>query len=87
MVVCKAAASCPFFSGKAPVSEWLRYQYCHGNFAQCARHTVHESLGSEFVPADLFPNEQVRAHQILSRANLSRGSIRPVAAQRWQRNG
>lgn len=79
MVECQIAKQCPYYTardGQQAISAWLRSQYCRGNFAQCARHTVHEVMGQEYVPADLFPNEQARAHQILSRANLYRGGVR-----------
>lgn len=79
MVECRIAKKCPFFKaedGQQAISAWLRLQYCRGSFALCARHTVHEAMGQEFVPADLFPNEQVRAQKILSRENLYRGGVR-----------
>ena len=83
MAECKIAKSCPFYTGKdasqpAAVTNWLRTHYCRGNFAMCARHTVHEVMGMEYIPADLFPNEQVRAHEIVSSANRFRGGIRKV---------
>ena len=49
---------------------------CRGNFSLCARHAVHEALGQEHVPADLFPSEQVRVQQILGNANYQRGGLR-----------
>ena len=81
MADCKIAPNCPYYNGQATrqapnVSSWLRYQYCHGNFSLCARHAVHEALGQEHVPADLFPSEQVRVQQILGNAYYQRGGLR-----------
>jgi hypothetical protein len=81
MSECRIAKTCPFYNNQAnkqakSLSEWLRYQYCRGNYAMCARHTLHEAMGQDLVPADLYPNEQLRAQQILWRANLQRGGIR-----------
>jgi hypothetical protein len=84
MAECRIAKSCPFYTGQAidstaAISKWLRDHYCQGNSAICARHTIHEAIGQEFVPADLYPNEQVRAFQILSQANRHRGWSRKLA--------
>lgn len=83
MIECQIARSCPLYRGQkdsqtAAVSNWLKTQYCRGNFAMCARHTVHEAMGQEYIPADLFPNELIRANQILSQANRYKGSVRKV---------
>ncbi len=81
MAECKIAKNCPLYrsqanSQNAAVSNWLKNQYCRGNFAMCARHTVHEAMGLEFIPADLFPNERARAHEIVSQADRFRGAHR-----------
>ena len=88
MTECQIAKSCPFYTGKAQaqptssgfaaVSKWLRSNYCKGNFSMCARNTVVEAMGQEYLPADLFPNEQARAVQLISQANRLRGGIRKV---------
>lgn len=83
MIECQIAKSCPFYkksanSQQAAVSQWLKSQYCRGNFAMCARHTIHEAMGLEYVPADLFPNEVMRANQIVSQANRYKGSVRKI---------
>ncbi len=84
MTECQIARSCPLYRGQkdsqtAAVSNWLKTQYCRGNFALCARHAIHEAMGQEYVPADLFPNEQVRANQIVSQANRFKGGHRGIA--------
>jgi hypothetical protein len=83
MVECRIAKSCPFYTDQrgsqpANVRDWLRVHYCRGNFSMCARHTIHEAIGQEYIPTDLFPNELIRAHQILSQANRYRGGVRKV---------
>ncbi len=84
MAECKIAKNCPLYcsqtnSQTAAISKWLQSQYCRGNYAMCARHTVHEAMGLEFIPADLFPNELIRAHQIVSQADRFRGGHRKIA--------
>jgi len=81
MAECRIAKSCPLYRSQAnnqpaAVSNWLKTHYCRGNFAMCARHTIHEAIGQEFIPADLFPNEQARAYQIVSQANRVSGAHR-----------
>lgn len=83
MAECLIAKNCPFYkngtnSQMTAVSNWLKSHYCRGNFAMCARHTVHEAMGQEYIPADLYPNEQVRAYQIVSQANRYKGGIRKL---------
>lgn len=46
-------------------SELLKQQYCHGDWASCARCMIFQSLGREAVPFDLFPDEIDRAIEIL----------------------
>ncbi len=83
MTECRIAKSCPLYHSQAnnqasAVSNWLKSHYCRGNFALCARHTIHEAIGQEYVPADLFPNEQARAQQIVSQADRFKGGRRKV---------
>ncbi len=83
MAECRIAKSCPLYHSQAnsqasAVSNWLKTHYCRGNFALCARHTIHEAIGQEYVPADLFPNEQARAQQIVAQADRYRGGRRKV---------
>ncbi len=82
MAECQIAKNCPLYRSDATsqsVSRWLKSHYCRGNFVLCARHTVHEAMGQEYVPADLFPNEQIRAHEIVSQADRFRGGHRKIA--------
>jgi hypothetical protein len=81
MAECKIAKSCPLYRSEtnsqgAAVSNWLKNHYCRGNYAMCARHTVHEAIGQEFIPADMYPNEQARAIQIVSQADRFKGAHR-----------
>ncbi len=84
MAECRIAKNCPLYRSQPnnqanAVSNWLRTHYCQGNFSMCARHTIHEAMGQEYVPADLFPNEQARANQIVSQANRFKGGHRGIA--------
>jgi hypothetical protein len=81
MAECKISKNCPLYQNQtnsqtAAVSTWLKNHYCKGNFAICARHTVHEAIGQEYIPSDLFPNERARAAQIVSQADRSKGALR-----------
>jgi hypothetical protein len=39
--------------------------YCQQDFEKCARYQVVQRLGREFVPPNLYPNEQERAGQLI----------------------
>ena len=69
---CPNVKKCPFFHGmleKMPATaEILKEEYCLGKgrpYTECARYMVASTLGKEFVPKDLFPNQQDRARKII----------------------
>lgn len=83
---CPKLAGCPFYQEKMPLESGLgalyRKGYCETDNSKCARHIVATSLGPQYVPADLYPNMNKRAEQIIAEnsaktkpANLSSGTI------------
>jgi hypothetical protein len=68
-VDCECLGNCPFFHDRMKnmptASELLKQQYCHGDWASCARCMIFQDLGREAVPFDLFPDETDRAIEIL----------------------
>lgn len=74
MAECDKLKTCPFFSDKMiampAVTGLMKQTYCLGDKTQCARYQV--ASGGLQVPLDLFPNDTVRAREILreARANL-----------------
>jgi hypothetical protein len=65
MAECERLDECPFFNDRLlnmpPVAEAMKRRYCMRNYTQCARYIVKLSLGRRYVPADLFPNDIIRA--------------------------
>lgn len=71
MPECPSLAKCPFFNDQmrelSAIKELLKRKYCLHDNSLCARFLVSMSLGREFVPADLIPNQEDRARQLISR--------------------
>ena len=69
MAECEFLASCDFRGQMLRCSlefaKDLEEAYCKGEYSQCAGHTVASVLGSESVPAALFPFETARAARIV----------------------
>jgi hypothetical protein len=70
MADCEMLATCLFFHDKLrdmPLqAEFFKDLYCRGNSSICARYLVIKELGPQAVPADLFPNHEAKARQILA---------------------
>jgi hypothetical protein len=66
---CECLAGCPFFHDKMEnmpaMADIFKKRYCLGDSLTCARHRVFEARGREFVPMDLFPNDNEYAETIL----------------------
>lgn len=66
---CECIEGCPFFNDKIDdmptLASMYKNKYCKGFFDDCARHIIFEKLGKNFVPVDLFPNEQDKATKVL----------------------
>jgi hypothetical protein len=73
MAECECLPRCPFFNDRMAelpaISQLLKKRYCLGDRMDCARHMVFARVGSEKVPADLYPTQVERVPQILARAN------------------
>ena len=72
MIECPILEKCPFFNDKMvnmpSITTWLKKQYCNNDsYYNCARYSVRSALGPEGVPINLFPNEQIRAKEILQK--------------------
>lgn len=48
-------------------SEIMKNMFCMGKYAECARYLVYKKYGSENVPNDLFPNEYIRARDLINK--------------------
>jgi hypothetical protein len=77
---CEKLPTCIFFNDHMEnmpgVAELLKNQYCRGAFEDCARHRVAHQLGGAGVPKDLFPNDSVRATNLLREAADAAGTPR-----------
>lgn len=67
---CECLKGCIFFNDKmkdvGAVGAMYKKRYCTGDSSMCARYMVFKKLGKASVPADLYPNQQDRAKQILT---------------------
>lgn len=71
MPECPRLVRCPFFNDKLQsmpaIANMAKASYCRsGLFETCARFRVAHALGSEAVPANLFPDQIERAESILN---------------------
>jgi len=71
MADCECLPKCPFFNdnmSKMPaISNLLKKKFCQGDKSDCARHMVFRSVGKEFVPKDLYPNDNNTALEIIKK--------------------
>ncbi len=69
MAACENLAKCPFYQGSMQMDSGLgamyKKKFCEGDKMLCARYKVATTLGKEFVPADLYPNMDARADEII----------------------
>lgn len=74
MADCPMLAKCPFFhdrmAGMDAMASTMKMVYCRGSNRNCARWMVFNGLGPQAMPPDLFPDQGVRARQILGKASL-----------------
>jgi hypothetical protein len=70
MADCKYIEKCPFFHDKMQnmpsMANTYKKNFCQGDYEACARYMVCSSLGKPSVPADLFPNQQAKAKEIIA---------------------
>lgn len=78
---CECLPDCPFFNDRMKnmptMAEVLKQRFCHDDWESCARCMIFTSLGRVAVPADLFPDETARAHEILRSAGIEPAAGRP----------
>lgn len=70
MSECQCLPKCIFFNDKMAdmpsMADSMKKRYCLGDNTHCARYMVFVAKGRDNVPADLFPNNDVRAQKILA---------------------
>jgi len=66
---CEWLGTCPFFNdkmqGMPTTAQLAKNRYCCGTFNECSRYIVRAALGKEHVPADMFPDQQKRAKDLI----------------------
>jgi len=69
---CELLEKCVFFNDKMgnmpSTASVIKMRYCMEDSSGCARYLVCKALGRENVPADLFPNQEDRARQLIASA-------------------
>lgn len=72
---CELLGGCLFFNDEMDrmpkMADIYKRNYCLHDHSQCARFMVARSLGRSQVPADLFPNDRVRALDMLAAAGVT----------------
>ncbi len=67
---CTCLPRCPFFNdrmaGMPTMAHQLKEKFCQGDNSDCARFMVFSALGSEKVPATLFPNQTDQAKKLIA---------------------
>ena len=75
MADCECLSTCPFFhdrmAEKPAMADRLKRRYCRDDSTTRARHQVFAEIGSENVPADLYPQETFKVEVILGRTKLN----------------
>jgi hypothetical protein len=71
MAKCECLEKCLFFNDKMrnmpELADVYKKNYCRVDSKICARYIILKALGTESVPADLFPNQADRAKYLLMR--------------------
>jgi hypothetical protein len=70
MADCGSISACPFFNDKMQNmpggADLFKQYYCLDDNSKCARYMVSKALGKQSVPSNLFPNQMLRAKQIIA---------------------
>lgn len=68
---CPSLVKCPFYNDKIAdkpiLAEMYKKKYCKSNNNNCARWKIATTLGKQFVPTDLFPNQVDRINEIIQK--------------------
>lgn len=74
-MACELRMTCPLFNEHMQATPsaraMYRVRYCNGDHAACARYVVYLSLGRENIPGDLYPNDHLRAMDLVRAARTS----------------
>ena len=74
MADCELLGKCLFFHDKLQdmptASDMMKKMYCRWHYDECARYKIAIEMGTENVPADLFPSDMERAELIIAQFNL-----------------
>lgn len=69
MARCELTRECLFFNDRMEIEHQMatlfKARYCKGSNQECARYIVYAACGRAAVPADLAPNDQLRARTIV----------------------
>lgn len=78
MARCDLTRECLFFNDRMEIEHQMatlfKARYCKGSNQECARYVVYVACGRAAVPADLAPNDQLRARTIVYESAVRRGS-------------
>ena len=74
MASCPLVSTCIFFNdemGNKPdlITKTFKLRFCQGSNEHCARWQVFSALGRDFVPRDLYPNQEEKVKDILEKVN------------------
>ena len=74
-MACELRMTCPLFNEHmqaTPAARAMyRVRYCNGDNAACARYVVYLALGRESIPGDLYPNDHLRAKDLVKTARAA----------------
>lgn len=69
MRTCEYTHTCPFFAadvGYSPdLNDTMRAKYCLGEKEKCARYLAAQAIGSDKVPGDMLPTDELRLQEVL----------------------
>jgi hypothetical protein len=72
MVGCERLEKCPIVNetknGSASDFQKIKETYCYQNFEKCARYIVLTTVGGDFVPKELLPEQVEKAKEIIAGA-------------------
>jgi hypothetical protein len=79
MANCEVLAKCAFLNeimrGMPQHAELFKELYCRADNGICARYMIHQALGADAVPTDLFPNEIKQADRILKESRQLKKTV------------
>ena len=68
---CEYLDGCPFFNDQLDdmpsMANLFKTRYCHDNWKSCARYLMRTKLGAAHVLPNLWPNQENKARELISR--------------------